>query len=208
MKGQSKSNSAQFKIKDDRRRGHDRRGWGIKRQLSKYLRKETRTHISKTGKRILKDVASAIESTGPIMHLIKTACTVPEKDIPNKQEQNSYQMLHMRKTCEMLNTAHQQHKLESNECPTYQQFDFKGYRQKEVCWKEILKYMYCNFRSEQNQPYEEMQTDSRNPKTAKTQHKLIGSLNRQSNNSENPARNIHRLQLSSPILHRIAIRWI
>lgn len=168
MKGQSKSKSAQFKAKDGRRRGPGHRGWGKKRQPSKYLRPQTRTQISKTGKCILKDVASAIETTGPIMQLRpRTACTVPEKDNPSKQEQNSYRMLHMGKTCEMFNTAYQQHKLQSPKCPTYLEFDFDAEQQKGVCWKETLKCRYCNFRSGQNNLYEEMQTDSRGPKTAK-----------------------------------------
>ena len=167
MKGQSKSKSAQFKAKDGRRRGPGHRGWGKKRQPSKYLRPQTRTQISKTGKCILKDVASAIETTGPIMQLRpRTACTVPEKDNPSKQEQNSYRMLHMGKTCEMFNTAYQQHKLQSPKCPTYLEFDFDAEQQKGVCWKETLKCRYCNFRSGQNNLYEEMQTDSQCPKTA------------------------------------------
>uniref|UniRef100_K1QL72 Mutator-like transposase domain-containing protein n=1 Tax=Magallana gigas TaxID=29159 RepID=K1QL72_MAGGI len=108
------------------------------------------------------------KTTGPIMQLRpRTACTVPEKDNPSKQEQNSYRMLHMGKTCEMFNTAYRQHRLQSPKCTTFLEFDFEAEHQKGVCWKETLKCRYCNFRSGQNNLYEEMQTDSRGPKTAK-----------------------------------------
>lgn len=51
--------------------------------------RQTRTRISKTGQCFLKDVASTIQSTRPIMQLrSRTACTVSEKDISNRQEQN------------------------------------------------------------------------------------------------------------------------
>lgn len=156
MRGKSKSKSSYFKVGDGRRRGSPHEGWEKRQGGSMYIRGQTTTDISKTGECILRDNILHTEPKQTIMQLrTKTPCTMPEPSPSAEAERETYRLLHAGKTCDMFNAAYHMHQLQSPNCPTNLQFDFQREKQKGVCWKETLKCIYCNFRSESTKLYEE-----------------------------------------------------